>query len=112
LRLIPGSDSHVFEHTAAEDVFDHPLAVRCGDRTIHCQYRRDGNTHAARRQDQCGERDTFAVEAERKPKWCDLLGGSNRLRQGRGGLAEAFAEAEDRPLPTGLSAVLLVEAGL
>jgi glycine/D-amino acid oxidase-like deaminating enzyme/nitrite reductase/ring-hydroxylating ferredoxin subunit len=38
VRTIPGTGSHVFEHTTAEDVVDEPLSVKCGAHTLRCDY--------------------------------------------------------------------------
>ena len=38
LRAIPGNGSHVFEHSAVEDVTDDPLTVHAGDHRVSCSY--------------------------------------------------------------------------
>jgi glycine/D-amino acid oxidase-like deaminating enzyme/nitrite reductase/ring-hydroxylating ferredoxin subunit len=38
LRVIPGDGSHVFEHTAVDEITDEPLRVKAGPHTIECDY--------------------------------------------------------------------------
>jgi glycine/D-amino acid oxidase-like deaminating enzyme/nitrite reductase/ring-hydroxylating ferredoxin subunit len=38
VNAIPGDGSHVFEHTAVEEVEDEPLRVKAGAHTIRCDY--------------------------------------------------------------------------
>jgi len=38
VRVITGSGSHVFEDTSADEIFDDPLAVKCGKYTIKCDH--------------------------------------------------------------------------
>ena len=37
-QTIPGNGSHIFEETAADEVQDDPLAVKCGEHQIRCSY--------------------------------------------------------------------------
>jgi glycine/D-amino acid oxidase-like deaminating enzyme/nitrite reductase/ring-hydroxylating ferredoxin subunit len=37
-RTIPGSGSHIFENTSADEVKDAPLSVKCGHFTVKCDY--------------------------------------------------------------------------
>jgi glycine/D-amino acid oxidase-like deaminating enzyme/nitrite reductase/ring-hydroxylating ferredoxin subunit len=37
-RTIPGNGSHIFANTSADEITDDPLAIKCGEFTITCDY--------------------------------------------------------------------------